>query len=61
MNFTEFLSYIAEIAEDKELDLDDLCEALVLCGKPQIPVTEFERSSCLSRLTDHNLYPARHR
>ena len=47
--------------QDRELDVHDVREALVLCGKPQRPVQSFPTSSITSRLTDVSKYGATHR
>ena len=47
--------------QDRELDIDDVREALVLCGKPQRPVNNFQTSSVTSRLTDVSKYGGTHR
>ena len=43
------------------LDLHDVREALVLCGKPSRPVLPFSKSSLTNRLTDTNRYGGTHR
>ncbi|XP_023320703.1 nucleolin isoform X2 [Eurytemora carolleeae] len=59
MNFKEWNNYVQQISED--LDLQDIHEALVLCGKPQLPITKFDTSSLTTRLTDSSMYGGTHR
>jgi len=47
--------------QEKALTLADVHEALVVCGKPRLPVMEFDTSSLTYRLTDVNLYGGTHR
>lgn len=61
MNFSEWLNYVEEISQDKQLDIHDVREALVLCGKPARPVQDFDTSSIMARLTDVSLYGGTHR
>ena len=61
MSFPEWLGFVEELARDKQLDIHDVREALVLCGKPHRPTIDFDTSSLLNRLTDVNLYGSTHR
>jgi len=61
MNFVEWLSFIEEISEEKDLDIHQVREALVSCGKPKNSIIEFDTSKLMCRLTNINNYGHRHR
>ena len=52
MNFSSWLSYVEELAETRGLDIHDVREALILCGKPSRPALPFDKSALTNRLTD---------
>ena len=52
MNFSSWVSYVEELAETRGLDIHDVREALILCGKPSRPVLAFDKSPLTNRLTD---------
>lgn len=52
MNFSGWLKYVEELSSTRGLDIHDVREALILCGKPSRPVLPFDKSALTSRLTD---------
>ena len=52
MNFSSWLSYVEELSETRGLDIHDVREALILCGKPSRPALPFDKSALTNRLTD---------
>ena len=52
MNFSGWLKYVEELSAARGLDIHDVREALILCGKPSRPVLPFDKSALTSRLTD---------
>ena len=76
MNFPEWLSFIEQLSEvfgqllsfpfmlnsqEKDLDIHQVRDALLRCGKPKNSMIEFDNSHITMRLTDYNNYPHRHR
>ena len=52
MNFSSWLSYVEELSQTRGLDIHDVREALILCGKPSRPALPFDKSALTNRLTD---------
>ena len=61
MDLHEWLSFIDQLAQEKELDIHEVREALVKCGPPKLSEINFDNSEITARLTDINNYPHRHR
>ena len=56
MNFPSWLKYVQELTDTRGLDIHDVREALILCGKPSRPVLPFDKSALTNRLTDVSRY-----
>jgi len=52
MNFPTWLKYVEELSITRGLDIHDVREALILCGKPSRPSLPFDKSALTTRLTD---------
>jgi len=61
MNFPTWLKYVEELAVTRGLDIHDVREALILCGKPSRPSLPFDKSALTTRLTDTSRYGGTHR
>ena len=55
------ICFLVESTQEKELDIQEVREALVKSGRPKLSVIDFDNSGITRRLTDFTNYPHRHR